>query len=179
MSRRRQERRTPVDAAAVAGFAGAIIGGAATLLGTTLAARQHARREREKWLRDRKESAYGNTIRYLLRASNRRSEFKVEGGKLVSLLAKEHVRDLFDDLVEAQYWLAVLTTACGKEQVATLERTSRDFSDLVTAMTSGGLGGPGGRKGNLLDLQDYYTVVLDCARQDLADMGFPRFDGQG
>jgi hypothetical protein len=102
-----------VDTAALAGLIGAVIGGVATLAGSAVTSRLQARLEAVKWARDRKAEAYDSTIRYFLRAANRRSEFSAEGGPYV---AKAQVGEFFDDLVEAQYWLAVLTTLCGEGQ---------------------------------------------------------------
>jgi hypothetical protein len=154
-----------VDAAALAGLLGAVIGGGATLLGSLLASRQQARHERDKWLRDWKASAYNNTVRYLLRTANLRSEISVEPGPL---MAMRQVPEFFNDLVEAQYWLAVLTTVCGRRQRAVLEGASRRLNQLIASEPAHLLRVevPGDQPRIVLAVNELYELVLACARRD-------------
>jgi hypothetical protein len=154
-----------VDAAALAGLLGAVIGGGATLLGSLLASRQQAGHERDKWLRDWRASAYHNTVRYLLRTANLRSEIGVEPGPL---MAMRQVPEFFNDLVEAQYWLAVLTTVCGRRQRAVLEGASRRLNQLIASEPAHLLRveAPGDQPRIVLAVNELYELVLACARRD-------------
>ena len=128
-----------MDSAALFGLLGAVVGGGATLLGSLLTARQHARLQRDRAARERREQAYASTIRHLLRAMNRRSSFHVEGGQITPILEKGSVPELFDDLVEAQYWLAVTTTVCSDQERASIEHAREQMDGFVTDFASGQL----------------------------------------
>ena len=66
--------------AAVAGLIGAAIGAIAGMTGTLITAYLQAKQEHMKWMRDKRVEAYSNTIRYLVRALNKRSILTFEGG---------------------------------------------------------------------------------------------------
>jgi hypothetical protein len=89
--------------AAVIGLVGALLGAATALVGSVISARLQARQESVRWQRDRRQAAYDGSLRYLLRAANRRAELSIQSGKLTTVLSQEHVREWFDDLVEALY----------------------------------------------------------------------------
>jgi len=78
--------------AALSGFAGAVLGALMALVGAMFADRRQAKAETRRWRRDQLEAAYAQTIRYLLRAANRRSEFV--GGSGGAVLRLEHQRGM-------------------------------------------------------------------------------------
>ena len=100
---------------AIAGLIGAGIGAIAGLLGSLLSSWLLIRKERERWvleqqsehdrwLRERIQEIYSNSIEYLSRLF-RRSAITAEAG---TVLAQEHQRELFTDYSEAQKWLGLL-----------------------------------------------------------------------
>lgn len=156
-----------MDSAALFGLLGAVVGGGATMLGSLLATRQQDRLQRARAARERREQAYGSAIRHLLRAMNRRSAFQFEGGRLVPLLAKESVAELFDDLVEAQYWLAVTTTACSDHARLGIENARELMDAFVSDFVSGQVPPDKKRRNPLAAVDDVYKAVLAGARYDL------------
>lgn len=121
--------------AALSGFAGAVLGALTTLVGAMFADRRQAKAEARRWRRDQLETAYAQTIRYLLRAANRRSEFV--GGTGGAVLRLEHQREWFDDLVEAQVWMRTITRYCGNAQTATIQRAAEQLDSHVDRLISG------------------------------------------
>jgi hypothetical protein len=146
---------------AVAAIVGGGIGASATLVGSVLNARNQVVRENASWLRERKESAYSNAVRSILRARNRRSALHVEEGKVVTILSD--IGTFFDDLVDAQHWLSMLTTACSAEQRPALLRAGARLDAIIDELVSG----PSDLLAPLGGLSDIYEQVLTSARQDM------------
>jgi hypothetical protein len=67
--------------AAVAGLIGAALGAIAGMAGTLITAYLQAKQEHIKWIRDKRVEAY--SIRYLVRALNKRSMLTLEGSTLI------------------------------------------------------------------------------------------------
>jgi len=113
---------------------GAGIGASATVIGNLVNTRSQASHERTSWNRERKEAAYNNAIRYVLRARNRSSGLTEEG---MSHMTEESIAAFFDDLVDAQHWVSMLTTACADDQrnalVAVRERLNRIVDESTGA----------------------------------------------
>ena len=142
---------------AIIGLVGATLGAVITLVGAALSERRQDRRQERFWLRDRRTEAYDGALRHLLRAANVRSAFSASAGPYV---AKEHVRELFEDLIQAQFWMHALLRYCGAEQKARLMEAAHSFDALVSRFSSGEA--PALGKG----LDHYVRVVSECARQD-------------
>ncbi|GAA3481642.1 hypothetical protein GCM10018966_061730 [Streptomyces yanii] len=97
----------------------------------------------------------------LLRAANRRSTITAEAG---AIMAKEHVREWFDDLVEAEYWRRTLTSCCGDAQLARLREAADALDELVAVMV-----GSTPRRGGTPGLDNLHTairIVAELARAD-------------
>jgi hypothetical protein len=109
-----------------------------------------------------------NTIRYLLRAANRR-DVKCDQSGIGRIVVD--VPDFFENLAESQYWLAVLTTACGRSQQAALDDASRQLNEWVTSepLDFFRVTETGAQPERLLQLLKLYNVILTCARQDVDD----------
>lgn len=120
---------------AIVGLGGGIIGGLMALLGAVLADRRQARTETRRWRRDQLSSAYEQALRYLLRAANRRSEFV--GGRGSAVLRREHQREWFDDLVEAQIWLRTVARYCDAAQLDRIRRAADHLDEHVSRLVSG------------------------------------------
>ena len=104
-------------AAAIMGLIGVTFGAIAALFGSAWSDRRHARKEEACYRRDQRNAAYEGALRYLNRAAKRRSELLFGATGSRALLSGEHVRDWFDDLTEAQYWVRILVSRCGPAQV--------------------------------------------------------------
>ncbi|MEU6602391.1 hypothetical protein [Streptomyces flaveolus] len=155
--------------AAYIGLVGALLGAATALLGSVLSVRLQARHERARWVRDRRQAAYDGALRYLLRALNRRSEIAVSGGRIVSVIAEEHVRETFDDLVEAQFWFRALTAACGDRQLERMQRAANDLDARVASLSGVGPSQMPNQLGQ--ELSETLRILSECAREDLKDDG--------
>ena len=122
---------------AIVGLIGAAIGAIAGVAGAFISQQMQARAAQERALHSKKEEAYSSTLRYLLRAQNRRSEISVEGGTFGTVLTKEGVKELFDDMVEAQFWVSALTIYCSEDQRQRVNDVSRDIYRTVEEFVSG------------------------------------------
>jgi hypothetical protein len=146
---------------ALAGLLGALVGGGATVAGSILGNTQQARHERRDRHEQRKVEVYSNSLRSLLRAAHRRSEVQVESGKLMSIMGKDMIATWFDDLVDAEYWTTVLTTACGSRQRAVVQEAARALHQAVNMFVSSS-GIPPQQ-----ELEKVYEAIADAARQDI------------
>ena len=147
---------------ALAVLLGALVGGGATFLGTIVSNAQQARHTREQQRLDRKVEAYSNSLRSLLRAAHRRSELTVESGSLVSIMGKDMVAAWFDDLVDAEYWTTVLTTACGSRQRPNIQAAAEQLHDTIERFTTGDPS-----LSPLGALREVYKTVATAARADI------------
>lgn len=152
-------------ATALIGLAGALLGAVAALVGAALSDRRQLRNEEMRWRRDQMGTAYETTLRYLLRAANRRSEVHPELGR--GVLNKEHQREWYDDLVEGHYWLLILISRCGAAQAPRLREA---FDLLDRQLQALGEGGPEEVTPWVIwnGLRTSAQVVSDCARLDMA-----------
>lgn len=149
---------------AIIGLIGALLGAAAAVVGSLVSARLQALHEKARWQRDRQQAAYDGALRYLLRAANRRSEFTVASGRISTVLSQEHVREWFDDLVEAQFWLRSLTSCCGAGQLERIRETVDALDGAVASLVNGGP-----RPSALTAVESLQTAiqtVAECARAD-------------
>lgn len=112
-------------ATALIGLAGALLGAVTALVGAAPSDRRQLNNEEVRWRRDQMGTAYETTLRYLLRAANRRSQVDPELGR--GVLSKEPQREWYDDLVDGHSWLLILISRCGTGQAPPL----RDTFDLL------------------------------------------------
>lgn len=120
----------PMDSA-VAGLIGAGIGAVAGMTGTLLSQLLQSRRENKKWLITRKEDAYSNTLRYLLKVLNRRSKITAKG---VAVLSQEDMPDWFTDLSEAQSWITSLTIYCSHDVRKTIKLIAGKYNSAMSTL---------------------------------------------
>ena len=116
-----------MDAAGAAfiGLGGAVVGAAATLLGSVYNAHRNASLSQ----RERKEDAYERARHALLRVRNRRKRMLI---RRYRELDKEIELQLFlQELVDAQHGLSMVLDVCGEEQKETLAKAGLDFDALV------------------------------------------------
>ncbi|SDC95889.1 hypothetical protein [Glycomyces harbinensis] len=92
--------------AALMGFGGALAGALAVILGGLLVESRRARIEEQQWRRGQLAEGHEQALRYLTRATFRRTGFIDGNGRAV--ISLEHQREWFDDLAEAQAWLRVI-----------------------------------------------------------------------
>jgi hypothetical protein len=155
--------------AAVAGFLGAIVGGAATFGGTVVSNAQQAQREHKKQHEQRKVEAYSNTLRSLLRVAHRRSSVSAEGG---AFLGKDMIASWFDDIVDAEYWLTILSATCSSQHRESIQKAAHGLYEDVDRFASLGFrsGKFDKRSPNRLPLEAVfiaYQVVAEAARDDI------------
>jgi hypothetical protein len=152
-------------ATAFIGLAGALFGAVTALVGAALSDRRQRRSEEMRWRRDQMGTAYETTLRYLLRAANRRSEVNPQVGR--GVLHREHMREWYDDLVEGHCWLLILISRCGPSQ-ATHLREAFDLLDRQIQGLSEGAAEPVTPSAIWNSLRATAQVVSDCARLDMA-----------
>lgn len=119
---------------AIIGLVGTTLGALTALLGATLTEKRQARREEARWRRDQRTAAFDGALRHLLRAANRRSEFKDGSG--AAILKQEHQREWFDDLVEAQFWLHQGIRYCDASQALALEGAADLLDTHIARLTA-------------------------------------------
>jgi hypothetical protein len=122
---------------ALAGLLGALVGGAATFAGTVVSNTQQARHARDQRRHDRKVEAYSNTMRFLLRAAHRSAELGLtdepppSGDSPQSSDGINRAVTWFEDLIDAEYWMTVLTTACGTRHRTRIQEAARTLFDEI------------------------------------------------
>ena len=117
--------------AALVGLSGVIFGAIATLAGSGISDRRQTRNEERRWRRDQLANAYEQALRHLLRAANRRSEFTDSG---IAVLKKEHQREWFDDLIEAEIWLRTITQYCDPADINKFQQAAGLLDSSVERM---------------------------------------------
>lgn len=166
---------------AIAGLSGAGIGALAGMTGTIIAQTLQSRREHQKWLLTRKEDAYSNSLRHLLRVLNRRSILTADG---LAILGKDEVPEWFTDITEAQAALTSLMIYCAPDVRQTVKQVATKYNaaismlmghrvdiaadspaetvpDRVSTTTS---------MGTFVETVSYaYLEILKCAEKDLGD----------
>lgn len=171
-------------AVAVIGLIGVALGALMTQVGSVLTDRRQSRTEAVRWRRDQKAAAYDGALRHLLRAANRRSKLTVGAGAVGAIISQEDVGQLFDDLVEAQFWVHVLATRCGAAQVDRIMGASARLDEFVDYLVRGkpipeGEGVPAGTSklarlthgvpagiSGLTGLLQVMEIITECSRED-------------
>lgn len=93
--------------AAIIGLIGAALGALTAVVGSALSERRQARHEAATWRRDQRSAAYDGVFHALTRAASYRHKIPAEGAPDQAIL-----QQWFEDLVEAQYRLRLLTAHC-------------------------------------------------------------------
>jgi hypothetical protein len=149
--------------AAIAGLIGAAIGAVAGMAGTLITTYLQARQEHAKWIRDERVEAYSNTIRYLIRALNKRSSLSLEGGTVTSVMGKDVIKEWFDDLSEILVWLSAASIYCSKNQQSKIAHVTKVVNKAVCDFVN--------TDSVTSDLQNVISsalgIVEECARQDV------------
>jgi hypothetical protein len=149
--------------AAIAGLIGAAIGAVAGMAGTLTTTYLQAKQEHAKWIRDKRVEAYSNTIRYLVRALNKRSSLSIEGGNLTSVMGKDVIKEWFDDLSEILVWLSAASIYCTKSQQSKIAHATQVVNKAVCDFVNSSSAAS--------ELQSVISsalgIVEECARQDV------------
>lgn len=123
--------------ATVAGLIGAAIGALAAIASAFVTSSLQARQEHRTWLRDRKQEAYANSERYIVRVLNKRSKITAQG---LTVLGEDVVKEWFDDMSEAEIWLTALSIYCSRAQrqriVEALDIVRKAISDIMSGNVS-------------------------------------------
>lgn len=154
---------------AVFGLLGAIIGAFAGFAGVIVANLFQARLEHRRWLRAKREEAYSNSIRFLLRMKGKRST-PTEPGE--SLISQKDRKDWFDELSEIRQWMTTLVIYCSDDYRDRIELEERNLSkvidDFIMKDSIGDADMPGLEYHKLPEIiASALTVVMSCARSDL------------
>lgn len=147
--------------ATIVGLIGAVLGATAALFGAAWSDRRQARIEEARYRREQRAAAYEGALRYLNRAANRRSEliFGITGSR--AYLGGDHVRDWFDDLVEAMHWLRVLESRCGDVQTPLIHQVVKALEEAAKDLdqgTSREVQWPAGRSDTIVRLNQYQQM---------------------
>lgn len=163
----------------VAGLIGAGIGAVAGMVGTIIGQTMQSQRDHNKWQLSKKEEAYSNTLRYLLKVLNRRSQITADG---IVFISKEHLPQWFQDISEAQAWMTSLTIVCSSDVRGTINSVSEKLNVAMSqflgmemkvgeakeVVQDVAVAGKGPDFGNLSEAVAFaYSEVLKCARKDL------------
>lgn len=164
---------------AVAGLIGAGIGAIAGMAGTLIAHSLQLKSEQNKWLLSKREEAYSNSLRYLLKSLNQRSKITADG---TAILAQSEMPDWFRYLSEAQSWITALTIYSSSETREPVSLISAKFNGIMSMFMGSGLFIAADESGEIQDgkiqLDDglsnlaemialAYTEILKCAQTDL------------
>ncbi len=122
--------------ATVAGLIGAIIGALAVVLSTIVTYTLQAVQEHRKWLRDKRQEAYANSVKYLLRVISKRSEISMQSGQLITVLGKDVTKEWFDEMSEALTWMTILALYCPSKQrrpiLEAVAKVKMTIADILT-----------------------------------------------
>jgi hypothetical protein len=144
----------------VAGLIGAAIGALAAIASALATSMLQERQERKKWQRDKKQEAYANSLRYILRALNKRSKIDMEQG---AILGEDGIKEWFDDISEVQIWLTTLSIYCPPAQrgkiIAVLDEVRAATEDFMTHSIA--------TKSLPSALSSAYTLVSASERADI------------
>lgn len=154
---------------AVASLLGALAGGTATFLGTVVNNVSQSRRDEHKEQLAKKAEAYGNALRNLLRVVHFRSGMGPSGN---AFIGENQLADWFAAMVEAEYWVTILTAVCGSKFREKLAPAADDLTRVIGRLLKApqdlppkvprGRGEPTG------EIWQIYYTVADAARADLA-----------
>jgi hypothetical protein len=106
--------------APVAALLGACIGAFSSTFGAFLSNYLGTRRDKAKWLLEKKVEAYFNSLRYLTKVLNRRTAITSKGQ---AILEKSGVSEWLNDLCEAQIWLSSLQIYCSNKNQKILQKS--------------------------------------------------------
>ena len=73
----------------MAGLIGAAVGALAAIVSAFVASTLQARQEHHIWIRDRRQEAYVNSVKYIVRVLNKRSEVEIKSGVVQIFLGKD------------------------------------------------------------------------------------------
>lgn len=157
--------------APVAALLGACIGAVSSTFGAFLSNYLGTRRDKAKWLLEKKIEAYSNSLRYLTRVLNRRTAITSSGQ---AILEKSGVSEWLNDLCEAQIWLSSLQMYCSEKHRKSLEisldRLSgrvREFMNNSINVQSHALKSDTETLSFSQLIQSVYEDVYHCARDEL------------
>jgi hypothetical protein len=121
---------------AVAGLIGAAIGASAAIAAAFVTSLLQMRQAHDIWLRDKKQEAYSNAVRYILRVLNKRSEITAEG---LTVLGMDAQKEWFDDMSEALTWVTALSIYCSPNQRDQITKTLDEMRKTISQIVSRGI----------------------------------------
>lgn len=119
---------------ALAGLLGTAIGALAAIVATLVASTLQTRQEHHVWLRDRKQEAYANSIKYIVRVLNKRSIITAEG---LTILGQDAQKEWFDDMSEVLTWMTSLSIYCSSSQKEKITEALDTIREMMSNIMSG------------------------------------------
>ena len=145
---------------AIAGLIGAGVGAIAGMAGTFIAHSLQSKEERKKWLLSKREEAYSNALRYLLKSLTSRSKITADG---FTILSQNEMPSWFSNLSEAQSWITSLTIYSSVETKESINSVSKKFNASMSMMM--------GSSGLIASEQpDTSPIRIDIADNGLSDI---------
>lgn len=127
--------------AAIAGLIGAILGALASLAGTLIAHWLQAKSEQRRWVLNKKEEAYSNSVRAILRVLNKRGRLVSSIPPTLSIFKTEPKSwnsyadaktEIVHDVGDIQFWLTQLTIYAAKEQNKKIANVLNQINEKVS-----------------------------------------------
>jgi hypothetical protein len=151
--------------AAISGLVGAAIGALAAIGSTIVTSLLQSNQEHSRWLRDQRQAAYSNSMRYILRVLYKRSEITATSG---AILGKEDVKELFADMSEALTWTNVACSCCSAQVQATLVQVADTMQSDVSNFVKARIDDAGSKQHHLIwDFEKAFELVSHAARIDI------------
>src|SRR5215203_802226 len=126
----------PFVSSAIAGLIGAAIGALAGVAGAFISQRMQARATQKRTLQSKREEAYSNTLRNLLKVQNTRDEWSSKDGVWIGHITAEGIMSVYPDMIEAQFWASALTMYCSEDQREPIKRVSNSINNTVADFVS-------------------------------------------
>ncbi len=169
-----------------ASLIGAFIGALAGVSGAVVTQMLNTKKEQKQWCRLKKDESYSNTLRYCMKARNKRSKINAKVGPI---LGEDAVKEWFDEINEASVWLTNLSIYCSplyKDEIVKVSEVLRKsieafcgHSDIKsdginTTQISRPLTGKVNIPNLFSSLKHVHETILECARKDIGFNGLDK-----
>ena len=104
------------------------------MISAFVASTLQARQERHIWLRDRRQEAYANAVKYIVRVSNKRSIITADG---LTVLGQDAQKEWFDDMSEVLTWMTNLSIYCSPSQRAKITEALDQIREVMADLMFG------------------------------------------
>jgi hypothetical protein len=144
---------------------GAAIGASSAIISSWITFLLQKRNEHRKWLRDKKQEAYSNAMRYLLRTKYKRSKVLAGG---TTVLSREDTKEWFDDIIMLMDSLVSLSVITPREYAKGISKQAtevkRQIEDIFYSEGRGKVSIPSFIK----SLDDLEQAIKAAAARDMS-----------